>query len=80
MRNVLIFILICIFMVGCQSKGIVKEEPKEGMEMDDKLEGFPKLNRADKKIRERLIKTEEIDGDTFIKISDNIFKGIRIHL
>lgn len=79
MRSILISLLILTFLVGCQTTPKVEEEPKEGVEMDDKLEGFPKLNRADKKIRKRLIKSEEIDGDTFMKTSDNIFQGIRVY-
>jgi len=34
MRNVFIFILISIFLVGCQTTPKVKEEPKEGGEME----------------------------------------------
>lgn len=35
MRNILILLLISIFLVGCQTKSkVVKEEPKEGEEMD----------------------------------------------
>jgi len=73
MRNIIILLLISIFMVGCRTEGIVREEPREVEKMDVKeikrlgREGI--IDLAVKRIRQ----SSTVDLSTFdIKNFDRI--------
>lgn len=45
MRNVLILLLLLTFLVGCQTKVAVKEEPKEAEKMEKRHISFEEFNK-----------------------------------
>jgi len=73
MRNVLIFILISIFLVGCQEtqKAVVKEEPKEGGGMNSRGEACLTVENFN------LVKNYILENGEEIKQDDSIFRRIK---
>jgi len=62
MKNVLILLLISIFLVGCQSKPEVKEEPKEGGKMEELSQIFEEAVRS--------------KGEIYLSHEQKLIKGV----